>query len=715
VHASTLGLDDLSAEDVERWRALAAEAAEPNPFFEPDYVLPAVRLIGGRGLALMVVWEADGWLACLPVHRPRTWHRVPFRSVATWQHRYCFLGTPLVRSDREEAAAAALVGALIRQRRTALVGLDSLADEGPVGRALKLAAPGGGNAVRLGEHERALLRRGGEDGGRVQAGGGHRREFARKRRRLEDELGTTLELVDRAEEDQALDDFLELEAAGWKGRSGTALASVAADAGFFREVCRSFRELGRLHLLSLQAGGRPLAMACNLRAGEGIFCLKISFDERWRRYSPGAQLVLDHVSWFQREADASWMDSCVEPENELVNRLWPDARRVDWRPRRSAGSRAFAKHVPPGTSRPPPDGIGRRYRSRAMATGGPGNGERAVGVSVLTPTLNEEEHLTETVSCLQAQRLDEEVEFLFMDGRSDDATRSMLERLARDDPRIRILDNPDRRIPSALNLGLRSARGEFIARMDAHTLYPPDYLARGLNRLRRGDVAWVSGPQLPHGAGKWSRRVALALGTRLGSGGAAFRNAKRELEVDAGYTGMWRREMLLRHGGWDVSWPINEDGELAARIRRDGGRIVCIPEMASLYVPRDSLKGLARQYWRYGVYRAKTCRAHPESMRRSHLLPPALTVAVLMALVPRRGASSLARAGLGTYLAASGATAVSRLRRGAPDACFLPLILAIMHLSWGLGFLVGAGRFGPPVRAIALLARPSRGSSRSES
>ena len=274
-------------------------------------------------------------------------------------------------------------------------------------------------------------------------------------------------------------------------------------------------------------------------------------------------------------------------------------------------------------------------------------------MSVLTPTLNEEAHILETVEMPAGRSAStQDVEFLFMDGRSEDATRSMLERLAADDPRIRILDNPERGIPFALNIGLENARGEFVARMDAHTLYPPDYLARGVERLRRGDVAWVSGPQLPHGSGKWSRRVALALGTRLGIGGAAFRNARRELEVDAGYTGVWRRETLLSHGGWDQEWPINEDGELAARIREAGGRIVCIPEMAALYVPRDSLRALARQYWRYGNYRAKTCRAHPESMRRSHLLPPALAVAVPLALMRRSRLGRVARAGMAAYAAA---------------------------------------------------------------
>ncbi len=324
---------------------------------------------------------------------------------------------------------------------------------------------------------------------------------------------------------------------------------------------------------------------------------------------------------------------------------------------------------------------------------------------MLVPTLNEEARIADVVRCLQAQRLEGEAEFLFIDGGSDDATRSVLERLALADDRIRVLDNPKRSIPCALNIGLAGARGEFVARMDAHALYPPDYLARGVERLGRGDVEWVSGPQLGRGTGRWSRRIALALGTRLGIGGAAFREATRETEVDSGYTGIWRRETLLRHGGWDERWPVNEDGELAARVRAAGGRIVCVPEMAALYAPRDSLGALARQYWRYGTYRARTCRAHPESMRRSHVLAPGLVLTIAAAVAGTRRGSRLARAGIGAYLAALALTAASRPRNQARDAPWLPVVLATMHLSWGAGFLWGAVRFGPPLRALVMLAR----------
>ena len=329
MRAAILALDDLSPRDIDRWRELAADADEPNPFFEPEYVLAAAQWIGGRRVALLVVKAADQWLACLPIHRPRRWHRVPVACVAAWHHKYCFLGTPLVRADREGPAVATMTRELMRRPGAAFVGLDSLADEGSVREALRTAIEKeGGEEVRVSEHKRAVLRRRPSADDYLILKGKSRRELERKRRRLEDELGAALQTVDRADDCEAVGEFLELEASGWKGQGGTAVASLERDAEFFRAICQSFRERGRLHLLSLQANDQPLAMACNVRAGEGVFCLKMAFDERWRRSSPGAQLVLDHVSWFHREAGAAWMDSCVQPADELVSRLWPDRRRI---------------------------------------------------------------------------------------------------------------------------------------------------------------------------------------------------------------------------------------------------------------------------------------------------------------------------------------------------------------------------------------------------
>src|SRR3954464_2426632 len=136
-----------------------------------------------------------------------------------------------------------------------------------------------------------------------------------------------------------------------------------------------------------------------------------------------------------------------------------------------------------------------------------------IDVSVLTPVLNEERHIRTTVASMQRQEFPGSIEFLLVDGRSEDRTRAILEELAADDPRIRVLDNPDRTTAYGLNVGLAHSRGTYVARMDAHSFYPDTYLASGVTRLERGDVAWVAGPQLPRGEGRWSRRVALALDT----------------------------------------------------------------------------------------------------------------------------------------------------------------------------------------------------------
>jgi glycosyltransferase involved in cell wall biosynthesis len=330
-------------------------------------------------------------------------------------------------------------------------------------------------------------------------------------------------------------------------------------------------------------------------------------------------------------------------------------------------------------------------------------------VSVLVPVLNEERHVEAAVETMRAQRLDGELELVFADGGSTDRTRAILERLAAEDPRIRVLDNPARQTAAGLNVALRAARAPVVARMDAHTLYPPDYLALGLERLRRDDgVVWASGPQLPHGTDRGSRTAAIALRSRLGTGGASFRHeADEELEAQTGFTGVLDRAFVERLGGWDEGWPVNQDSELGARVAAAGGRMVVLPAMAARYIPRSSLKALARQYRRYGFYRAKTCRHHPASMRAAHLLPPVIAVTLAAAAAAPRPARALARGGATAYAAALvGVAAEAARREPFEDVVGVPLVLATMHVCWGAGFLAGCARWGPPVAAVRrLLAR----------
>jgi glycosyltransferase involved in cell wall biosynthesis len=327
------------------------------------------------------------------------------------------------------------------------------------------------------------------------------------------------------------------------------------------------------------------------------------------------------------------------------------------------------------------------------------------------PVLNEEPHIERSIRAVLAQRFDRPMEVLVVDGGSDDRTPEILRRLALEDPRIRLLSNPKTLIPNALNVGLRHAKGEYIVRMDAHAEYPPDYIARAVARFEAGGVECVSGPPIPHGEDTWSRRVALALPSRLGMGGGMFRQPNHEIEVDTTFTGVWRRSTLLELGGWDERWQINEDSELIVRIRAAGGKCVSVPELAVRYFPRRSLSALARQFWRYGQYRAKTASYHPGGMRAMHLLPPGLVLDCLASVLGPRRTRRFARRALLVYAGALtvGTAEVAATRRADPgDLVWLPLVFAVMHLSWGAGFVLGSLRFGPPVPGLAGVLRRAR-------
>lgn len=322
------------------------------------------------------------------------------------------------------------------------------------------------------------------------------------------------------------------------------------------------------------------------------------------------------------------------------------------------------------------------------------------------PVLNEARWLRDTVARMSAQRLDGSLEVVLIDGGSTDGSREIALELARQDPRIRLLHNPRGDIPSALNVGLAHARGDYIVRMDAHSWYPPDYLGHGVERLRRGDVEWVTGPAVPRGTGRWSRRVALALSSSLGQGGSRkWGERAEEVYLDTGvFGGVWTRETLRRLGGWNEGWRVNEDVEMAARVLGAGGRIVCRADMATEYAPRDGLAELWQQYWRFGYYRAKTARRYPIALRRQHLASAGVALTAVTAVVLPGRLSRLPRAVLGVYALSVTALSVRAGRAGGGgggDAAALTLVFATMHLAWGVGFLTGCGVFGVPVKGIA--------------
>jgi len=324
----------LSAVDADLrgdWSRLAGEAVEPNPFFEPEFLLPAARLLrGGDQVRLLIVRRAGELVLVMPV-RPDRHRRVPLPAWSTWRHPYRHLGTPLVNPAGLDAGPAAALAALA-ERGARWLALEQMQLGRPVATAFRTAsAARGARWVEYDVHARpVVLARPAfsylDDTLSVRSA----KTLRRLRRNLARDVGEPLRTEDAAVNappatvESELESFLRLEAAGWKGRAGTALSSVPAHADFFREACAGFARASRLELWRLTAGSTVAARQCHVVAGDTVFHLRTSFDEAYARYSPGVQLEMDVLHAFHEDPKLRRLDSCTEPEPTLSERLYPD-------------------------------------------------------------------------------------------------------------------------------------------------------------------------------------------------------------------------------------------------------------------------------------------------------------------------------------------------------------------------------------------------------
>jgi succinoglycan biosynthesis protein ExoA len=315
-------------------------------------------------------------------------------------------------------------------------------------------------------------------------------------------------------------------------------------------------------------------------------------------------------------------------------------------------------------------------------------------VSVVIPMRNEANHIAACVDSVFAQDYPaDRLEVIVVDGDSDDDSAGVLRRYG---TRIRLLRNPSRIVPTAMNIGIAAAQGQIIARVDAHTVIAPDYIRTGVETLQRTGADNVGGPMHAVGGGRTGDAIALAMSSRFGIG-AYFHFGTAEREVGTVYMGMYPRRVFERIGLFDEELVRNQDDELNYRLRKAGGRIWFTPQMRSRYQNRQSLKGLARQFFQYGLWKIRVLQKHPRQMRLRHFAPPAfvLTVAATALTAPWSVAASR---GLAVVIAAYGAAsvvaavAVAR-RHGWHHVAPLVAAFAVMHCSWGSGLLTGALRF----------------------
>jgi cellulose synthase/poly-beta-1,6-N-acetylglucosamine synthase-like glycosyltransferase len=268
-------------------------------------------------------------------------------------------------------------------------------------------------------------------------------------------------------------------------------------------------------------------------------------------------------------------------------------------------------------------------------------------VTIAMPCLNEAGFIEDCLRSVQAQTYPRgRVEILVADGGSTDGTRDRLARLAAEDTRIQVIDNPDRYQAPGLNRILARSKGEVFVRMDVHCEYAPDYVEKCVSVLERTGADNVGGAQRCRGRTEFEKAVCAALSSPLGMGGAAYRSPDNEGFVDTVFLGAYRREALQRLGGWDPEAITNEDAELNQRLVDTGGRIYLSREIVVHYTPRGSLPALARQYFRYGQGRARTLLKHGRFLTLRPALPflAVCTGILLIALLPWTNAAPYAAA-----------------------------------------------------------------------
>ena len=297
------------------WQELADHAVEPNPFYEPWMLLPALEAWPGP-VQFVLVEDASGLVGFFPLERALLYRRVPLPHLRLWKYPHCYLGTPLVR----RGYAAECLRALRDWLKNDILHWREVAADGPFAAALDESI--GRFHLRPYKRSRALLRRHADAESYIAQAlpKNSRKELRRLRTRLGEQGVLSISFQ------QQIEPFLELEAAGWKGERGSALGSTLAGARFFRSMALQAAARGRLMMLALELDGRPVAMKCNLLAGEGAFAFKIAYHEAYARFSPGMQLELENIRAFHARAELQWMDSCAAPDHFMLGRLWLERR-----------------------------------------------------------------------------------------------------------------------------------------------------------------------------------------------------------------------------------------------------------------------------------------------------------------------------------------------------------------------------------------------------
>ncbi|HEX5081172.1 MAG TPA: glycosyltransferase family 2 protein [Blastocatellia bacterium] len=325
-------------------------------------------------------------------------------------------------------------------------------------------------------------------------------------------------------------------------------------------------------------------------------------------------------------------------------------------------------------------------------------------VSVILPIRNEAHYIARSLGAVLAQDYPaDRMEVMVVDGMSTDGTREIVESMSAGSPRVQLIDNIRRIAPTALNAGIARAGGEIIIRVDGHCEIERDYVRRCVEHLRNDGVDGVGGPLQTIGESFVARGVSVAMSSTFGVGDSAFRTvSNKTMLVDTVAFPAYTRDIVERVGFFDEELVRNQDDDYNYRLRKVGAKVLLASDVRSRYYSRSSIRSLWRQYFQYGYWKVRVMQKHPRQMRPRQFVPPLFVATLLLSLAAAPlslvfGAwfawPFVLAAGSYTFANLAASISITVKKRDWPLSWLLPIAFATLHVSYGLGFLVGLIKF----------------------
>ncbi len=318
-------------------------------------------------------------------------------------------------------------------------------------------------------------------------------------------------------------------------------------------------------------------------------------------------------------------------------------------------------------------------------------------VTVIMPICNEAATIERSLGAILAQNYPRnKMQILIAVAESTDETLKIIERVKKGDNRISILENPEHIVSKGLNLALKQARGEFIIRVDGHTIIAPDYIQSCVDEWQRTKAENVGGRMNALGQNGFGQVVAVATSSVFGVGDARFHYSDKKGYVDSVYMGAWPRSIFSKLGGFDEELVRNQDDEFNYRICESKGKILLSPSITSLYFVRSSPSGLWKQYFQYGFWKVRVLQKHPRMVRLRHFVPSLFVLSIILStifsIVTKN--NDLLTILLLIYLIINLIfSLLLGIKTRITYPILLPLVFAILHVSYGTGTLSGCVHF----------------------